>query len=114
MKFDFLYFIQFCMKCDKICHKQQIIHDTIHGTDKSVDKFHIIYSTKHRHKLGVHSYNTSSDFKVRSFLKYVLRSYPGYKRPLVFASCRDCPSYFASPETVCDLLLPAETVVLGK
>ena len=34
--------------------------------------------------------------------------------PLIFASCRDCPSYLASPETVRDLLLPAETVVLGK
>ena len=28
--------------------------------------------------------------------------------------CRDCPSYLASAETVGDLLLPAETVVLGK
>ena len=26
----------------------------------------------------------------------------------------DCLSYLASTETVCDLLLPAETVVLGK
>ena len=34
--------------------------------------------------------------------------------PLIFASCRDCPSYLASAETVRNLLLPAETVVLGK
>ena len=34
--------------------------------------------------------------------------------PPIFASCRDCPSYLASAETVRDLLLPAETVVLGK
>ena len=34
--------------------------------------------------------------------------------PLAFASCRDCLSYLASAETVRDLLLPAETVVLGK
>ena len=36
--------------------------------------------------------------------------------PLIFASCRDCPSYLASAETVRDLrdLLPAETVVLGE
>ena len=27
----------------------------------------------------------------------------------IFASCRDCLSYLASAETVCDLLLPAET-----
>ena len=33
---------------------------------------------------------------------------------LIFASCRDCPSYLTSAETVRDLLLPAETVVLGK
>ena len=33
---------------------------------------------------------------------------------LIYASCRDCPSYLASAETVHDLLLPAETVVLGK
>ena len=30
------------------------------------------------------------------------------------ASCRDCPSYLASAETVRDLLLPAETIVLRK
>ena len=34
--------------------------------------------------------------------------------PLIFASCSDCPSYLASAETVRDLLLTAETVVLGK
>ena len=34
--------------------------------------------------------------------------------PPIFASCRDCPSYLASTKTVRDLLLPAETVVLGK
>ena len=34
--------------------------------------------------------------------------------PLFFASCRDCPSYFASAETVRDLLLPAETTVHEK
>ena len=34
--------------------------------------------------------------------------------PLIFASCRDCPSYLASAETVCDLLLPAETTVHEK
>ena len=34
--------------------------------------------------------------------------------PLIFTSCRDCPSYLASAEIVSDLLLPAETVVLGK
>ena len=33
---------------------------------------------------------------------------------LIYASCRDCQSYFASTETVRDLLLSAETVVLGK
>ena len=32
-----------------------------------------------------------------------------YTSPLIFASCRDCPSYLASAETVRDLLLPAET-----
>ena len=31
--------------------------------------------------------------------------------PLIFASCRDCPSYLASAETVRDLLLPVETTV---
>ena len=34
--------------------------------------------------------------------------------PLIFASCRDCPSYLASAETVRDLLIPAETIVLDK
>ena len=34
--------------------------------------------------------------------------------PLIFASCRDCPSYLASAETVRDLLLPAETTVHEK
>ena len=34
--------------------------------------------------------------------------------PLIVASCRDCRSYLVSTETVPDLLLPAETVVLGK
>ena len=28
-------------------------------------------------------------------------------------SCRHCPSYLASAETVCDFLLSADTVVLG-
>ena len=32
----------------------------------------------------------------------------------MFASCRDYPSYLASANTVRNLLLPAETVVLGK
>ena len=34
--------------------------------------------------------------------------------PLIYASCRDCPSYLASAETVHDLLLPAETTVHKK
>ena len=34
--------------------------------------------------------------------------------PLIFASCRDCPSYLASAETVRNLLLPAETTVHEK
>ena len=34
--------------------------------------------------------------------------------PLIFASCRDCPSYLASTETVRDLLLPAETIIHEK
>ena len=32
----------------------------------------------------------------------------------IFAPCGDCPSYLVSAEIVCGLLLPAETVVLGK
>ena len=31
--------------------------------------------------------------------------------PLIFASCRDCPSCLASAETVFDLLFPAETTI---
>ena len=34
--------------------------------------------------------------------------------PLVFASCRDCPSYLASAETSSDFLLPIEIVVHDK
>ena len=34
--------------------------------------------------------------------------------PLLFASCRDCPSYLASVETVLDLSLPAETTIHEK
>ena len=33
MKFNFLYFIQFCIKWNLILHKQRIIHDTIHGKE---------------------------------------------------------------------------------
>ena len=33
---------------------------------------------------------------------------------LIFVSCRDCPSYLASAETVYDLLLPTETNVHEK
>ena len=32
----------------------------------------------------------------------------------MYSSCRDCPSYLASAETVRDFMLPADTVVLGK
>ena len=31
-----------------------------------------------------------------------------YSSPLIFASCRDCPSYVASAETVQYILFPAE------
>ena len=34
--------------------------------------------------------------------------------PLIFASCRDCPSILASAEIFRDLLLPAETTVHEK
>ena len=34
--------------------------------------------------------------------------------PLIFASCRDCPSYLASAKTVRDLLPPAKTNVHEK
>ena len=37
-----------------------------------------------------------------------------YTSPLIYASCRDCPSYLASAEYVRDLLLPAETIVNEK
>ena len=36
------------------------------------------------------------------------------KLEVSFASCRDCPSYLASAETVRELLLPAGTTVLEK
>ena len=42
MKFNFVYFIQFCIKWNQIWDKRPITHDTIHGNDKSVDKSHII------------------------------------------------------------------------
>ena len=43
LKFNiFLYFIQFCIKCNQIWYKQQLIHAAIHGNDKSVDKSHIV------------------------------------------------------------------------
>ena len=35
-------------------------------------------------------------------------------RQPIYPSCRDCLPYLDSAETVCDHLLPAETVVLGK
>ena len=38
----------------------------------------------------------------------------GYKRVSNFGFRRDCPSYLASAETVCDLLLPPETTVHEK
>ena len=34
--------------------------------------------------------------------------------PQIFASCKDCPSYLASPEIVRNLVLPAETTVHEK
>ena len=37
-----------------------------------------------------------------------------YTSPPIFASCRDCQSYLALAKTVHDLLLPAETGVVGK
>ena len=33
---------------------------------------------------------------------------------MIFASYRDCLSYLTSAETVCDILLPAETTVHDK
>ena len=42
MKFKFLYFIQFCIKCNHIWYMQQRNHDTIHGNNKSVDKSHMV------------------------------------------------------------------------
>ena len=42
MKFNFLYITQFCIKCNEIWRKQQIIHDPIYGNDKNVDKSHIL------------------------------------------------------------------------
>ena len=43
MKFIFfVYVIQFCINRNQLWHKQRIIHDTIHGNDKSVDKSHRI------------------------------------------------------------------------
>ena len=41
-KSNVLYFIKFCIKCNQICHKQWMIHGTIHDHDKSVAKFHIV------------------------------------------------------------------------
>ena len=38
----------------------------------------------------------------------------GKTSPLIFASCRECPSHLTSAETVCDYLLPAETTVHEK
>ena len=61
MKSNFLYFIQFCIKCNKIWYKQRIFHVTIHANDKSVDSL-ISYSTNLRHKRGIHSNNTFLDF----------------------------------------------------
>ena len=37
-----------------------------------------------------------------------------YLSSLIFSSCRDCPPYLASAETVRDLLLPVETTVHEK
>ena len=37
-----------------------------------------------------------------------------YTSPLIFACCRDSPSYVAYAETIHDLLLPAENVVPNK
>ena len=46
---------------------------------------------------------------------YSDNSFPTYTDNLANqASCRDCLSYLASIETVCDLLLPAETTVHEK
>ena len=38
MKFNVLYYIPVCIKCNQIWHKQRIIHDTMHGNNKSVGK----------------------------------------------------------------------------
>ena len=38
MKFDVLYFIKFCLKCNQILHKQKIIRDTFNADDKRVDE----------------------------------------------------------------------------
>ena len=54
-----------------LLHKRQIIHDTMHGNNKSVASL-ISYITWHRHKRGVHSNYTSSDFALEVFLQYTL------------------------------------------
>ena len=70
----FLYFIQFCIKYNQR-HKQGIIRDTIHGNDKSVTSL-ILYSTKRRHKRGVCSGKTSSDFALgASFCIYTSQNF---------------------------------------
>ena len=72
-EFNYLYFLQFCIKCNQIWHKQQINYDTIEGNDKVLTS-HIVHSTQCRHKRGVHSNNTSSDFALEvSFSLYTTR-----------------------------------------
>ena len=40
-KFNILYFIQFCIKCNQIRHKQQIIYDTIRDRIKVLTSPHV-------------------------------------------------------------------------
>ena len=52
--------------------------------------------------------------EVRKTPEYHLGSQGINESANFFAACRDCSSYFASAETVRDLLLPAETTVHKK
>ena len=53
--------------------------------------------------------------KLEYLWKKAIWIFTGCKTSLpIFASCWDCPSYLASAETVCDLLLLAETTVCEK
>ena len=103
MKFRCLYFIHFCIKRNQIWRKQRIIHDTINGYVKSVDKSQIV-----QHKVLTQSKGTFQYQKLRvSFSIYFLSQTSHYLAFAIYALAK-------FPEKQAILTAEIDKVVNGK